>query len=213
MIATQNQLAIKTKELERTQLRNRTDNANRMPDAAFRKLVRNIKRTGRYPAVIVRPIPNELPQTAEYEILDGHHRVAALADLNHAFVRCDIWHEIDDQEALILLATLNRLAGSDDPLKRAGLVDQLIQSLGKTRVAQMLPEDSQHLSRLLELKAPPPPPAHLTPEQGLPEAVTFFITTPQRRILDQKLANKNNAENTTRSQRFIKLLQLDTPPD
>lgn len=201
---------IETLELERTQLRSRADNANRMTPASFRKLVRNIKRTGRYPAVIVRPIENDLPQTAEYEILDGHHRVAALSELNHALVRCDVWANIDDAEALILMTTLNRLEGSDDPLKRADLVHQLVSHFGADRVAKMLPEDQDRIKRLLELKLPPQPPLKLHSEHTLPEAVTFFITTPQRRCLDQHLANVN--EGTTRSERLIALLQLNDAP-
>lgn len=209
MIANPHDL-IETVELELTQLRSRTDNANNMPQTLFRKLVRNIKRTGCYPAVIVRPIKNELPQTAEYEILDGHHRVAALAELNHARVRCDIWPNIDDAEALILMTTLNRLEGSDDPLKRADLVQQLVQTFGQERVAKMLPEDQDRIKRLLELKLPPQPPVALESEHTLPEAVTFFVSTPQRRHLDQRLAAIK--EGATRSERFIALLQLDAAP-
>ncbi len=84
-------------------------NSNVMPEEFQAKLRAHIKRTGRYPFLVVRPHPEE---PGKYQVLDGHHRVAILRELGHTEARCDVW-EVDDREARLLLATLNRLQGQE----------------------------------------------------------------------------------------------------
>src|SRR5438093_6217138 len=79
-------------------------NSNVMPADLREKLKAHIKGTGRYPSVVVRPHPKG---QGKYEILDGHHRAEVLRELGHTEARCDVW-EVDDHEAKLLLATLNR---------------------------------------------------------------------------------------------------------
>ena len=186
-------------------LRPRPDNANRMSPAAFAKLTRHLARTGRYPAVIARPHPSE---AGAYEILDGHHRVEALRALGRDAARCDVW-EVDDDEALVLLATLNRLQGQDDPARRGALLEELSRRLGRERLPELLPESENAIARLLRVATPPPPPAIAPRLDALPEAVTFFLTPPQRRALEQRL---DEHEGATRSQRLVALLGLDSKP-
>src|SRR5213594_4096924 len=97
-------------------------NSNVMPPDLQAKLRAHIKRTGRYPFLVVRPHP-EVP--GKYQVLDGHHRVAVLRDLGHTEARCDVW-QVDDREAKLLLATLNRLQGQDAPARRAQLLHELL---------------------------------------------------------------------------------------
>jgi len=189
------------------QLRGRGDNANVMSKDSFRKLVRNIKRTGRYPAVIVRARPGEVGvPVSEYEILDGHHRVAALRELHHAMVKCEVWEGVDEEEALVLLTTLNRLEGSDDPLRRAGLIDRLVKGMGKAKVSLRLPEDQARLERLLALRVKAPEPIEFGGGEGLPEAVTLFLSREQRQEFDKRLSTVEGGR--TRSERLVVLLGL-----
>src|SRR5258708_1872303 len=97
-------------------------NSNVMSPDLTAKLRAHIKRTGRYPYLIVRPHPEE---QGKYQVLDGHHRVAVLRELGHTEARCDVW-EVNDREARLLLATLNRLQGQDQPRKRAELIHELL---------------------------------------------------------------------------------------
>src|SRR3989442_1264884 len=97
-------------------------NSNVMPPYLQAKLWAHIKRTGRYPFLVVRPHPDE---PGKYQVLDGHHRVAVLRDLGHTEARCDVW-QVDDREAKLLLATLNRLQGQDLPRRRAQLLHELL---------------------------------------------------------------------------------------
>ncbi len=116
-------------------------NSNVMPTDLRDKLKAHIRRTGNYPHVIVRR------DGARYQILDGHHRVAILKDLGHETARCDVW-EVDDREAKLLLATLNRLEGQDQPIRRAQLLHELLGEMSSGDLAGLLPETEQQIEDL-----------------------------------------------------------------
>src|SRR3989475_12882153 len=119
-------------------------NSNVMSPDLQAKLRAHIKRTGRYPFLVVRPHPEE---AGKYQVLDGHHRVAVLRDLGHAEARCDVW-EVDDREAKLLLATLNRLQGQDQPRKRALLLHELLGETSAGDLAGLLPESEKQIEEL-----------------------------------------------------------------
>lgn len=190
-------------EIPLTQLRSRADNANVMPEGLLVKLVGHIERTDRYPHLIVRPMPGE---AGAYEILDGHHRAEALRRLGRAAARCEVW-EVDDDEALVLLATLNRLQGRDDVRRRANLLESLARRFGAARLPRLLPEDAERIERLRQVRLPPPAPAPSIRAGDLPAAVTFFLTAEQKRRLDEILSAHAGA----RSQQLVAHLHLDEP--
>lgn len=156
-------------------------NSNVMPKALFDKLAGEIERTGLYPPVIVRPVGER------YQILDGHHRVAALRRLGREHAQAVVW-QADDDQALVLLATLNRLSGSDDPRKRAALIARLHQSMDLKTLAQRLPEDRGKVSKLLQLHAAPPSPKPPQPLSEMPVSLHFFLLPEQRRAIERRLA-------------------------
>ena len=121
-----------------------------------------------------------------FEILDGHHRVAALRKLGRDTARCVVW-DVDDDEALLLLATLNRLAGDDDPRKRAALVGRLNQKIDTEKLAKLLPESADRLQSLLALNRPPPQPRPPRALADMPVAVHFFLSPQQRSRLEKRL--------------------------
>jgi len=164
-----------------TELRPHPANSNTMPEKRLAKLAAHIGRTGRYPPVIVRP------HEGAYQILDGHHRVKALTQLGHTSAQCEVW-EVDDREALVLLATLNRLEGGDDPRKRGALISALRAEMKLPELAKLLPEESGRLKALSALHdAPPPRPLPPAAVGEAPVAVTFFMSPAQRRRLDRWL--------------------------
>ncbi|MEM9560843.1 MAG: ParB/RepB/Spo0J family partition protein [Planctomycetota bacterium] len=164
-----------------TDLRAHPANSNTMPAKRLAKLAAHIGRTGRYPPVIVRPLGDA------YQVLDGHHRVKALTQLGHDTAQCEVW-DVDDREALILLATLNRLEGGDDPRKRGALVSALRGQVGLPALAKLLPEDTGRLRALSALHdAPPPRPLPPAAVGRAPVAVTFFMSKSQRHALDARL--------------------------
>ena len=155
-------------------------NSNVMPEPLLAKLVEHLRTADRYPPIIVRP------SGEGYQILDGHHRVIALRRLGRIEARCDVW-DVGDDEALLLLATLNRLQGHDDPRKRASLVDALRGSHDLAHLADRLPEDRDRLRKLLQLNEAPPTPRPPQRLADMPVAVHFFLRPAERDAVERKL--------------------------
>lgn len=165
-------------------------NANQMTEAMQEKLKAHIKRSGRYPYLIVRPHPDE-PE--KYQVLDGHHRIAVLRDLGHQEARCDIW-EVDDREANLLMATLNRLEGQDIPVKRAQLIHVLLGEMSLNDLAGLLPESDGELEELHALlEFPADEVAFQLDEQAeeeekvLPRVLHFVVTPEQEEVIEQAI--------------------------
>jgi ParB family chromosome partitioning protein len=157
-------------------------NSNVMSAAMMDKLAAHIRASGQYPPLIVRPRDG-----GRYQLLDGHHRAAVLRRLGHTHAHCVVW-DADDAQALMLLATLNRLQGTDDPLRRAALIGQLQQLAGleAQALARLTPESAEDLARLATLQLPPTlQPASRADD--LPVAIHFFITPAQKRAIEDRL--------------------------
>jgi ParB-like chromosome segregation protein Spo0J len=165
-------------------------NSNVMPDDVKAKLAAHIKQSGRYPMVIVRPYP-ENPEM--FQVLDGHHRVEILRELGHTTVRCDVW-VVDDPEAKLLLATLNRLQGQDSPIRRAQLIHELLGEMPLVDLAGLLPETDKQIEELHALlEFPADEIAALlaadADEQDkiLPRVLTFVVTAEQEEVIDMAI--------------------------
>jgi ParB-like chromosome segregation protein Spo0J len=163
-------------------------NANVMPDEMREKLRVHIQRSGRYPFVVVRPHPTE---PGKFEILDGHHRVGVLRDLGHTEVRCDVW-EVSDREAKLLLATLNRLEGQDQPMRRALLIHELLGEMSIGDLAGLLPETDKQIEDLHTLlEFPADEIAALLDKEAeqeekvLPRVMSFVVTPEQEEMIEQ----------------------------
>jgi len=163
-------------------------NSNVMPTDLQEKLRAHIRRTGRYPFLVVRPHPEE---PGKYQVLDGHHRVAILRELGHREARCDVW-SVDDREAKLLLATLNRLQGQDLPLRRAELIHSLLGEMSSVDLAGLLPESETQLEELHALlEFPADEVAALLDQQAedaekvLPRVMTFVVTPEQEERIEQ----------------------------
>ena len=163
-------------------------NSNVMPPDLQEKLRAHIKRTQRYPFLVVRPHPD---QPGKFQVLDGHHRVAILRELGHTEARCDVW-EVDDHEAKLLLATLNRLQGQDVPIRRAELIHELLGEMSAEDLAGLLPESDKQLEELHALlEFPADDIARLLEEQAeeaekvLPRVMSFVVTPEQEKDIEQ----------------------------
>ena len=118
-----------------------------MPDDLKRKLAENIRLTGDYPPLIVRPHPDDMDA---YQLIDGHQRADALRELGVDVATCYVW-PCDDQTALRLLATLNRLEGQDVPAKRAALLAELTALVSVEELSLLLPESPEGIEQTLKL--------------------------------------------------------------
>jgi len=163
-------------------------NANVMSPDLQAKLQAHIKRTGRYPHLIVRPHPDDV---GKYQVLDGHHRLVVLRELGHAEARCDVW-QVDDREANLLLATLNRLEGQDQPVRRAQLIHELLGEMNLDDLAGLLPETDRQIEDLHALlEFPAEEIAALLDEEAeaeekvLPRVMSFVVTADQEQVIEQ----------------------------
>lgn len=175
-------------------------NSNVMPKVLLDKLANEIGRNGLYPPIIVRPVGER------YQVLDGHHRVQVLRQLGHRTAQANIW-PVDDEQAMLFLASLNRMRGEDDPHKRAALLDRLRQNMGIADLAKRLPEDTGRVKKMLELHAASPSPKPPQPVDQMPVCLTFFVLPEQRKAIEQRLREQGG------SREAALLALLNTPDD
>ncbi len=73
-----------------------------------------------------------------------------LRSLGYEHALCFPW-PCDDETALVLLATLNRLEGEDVPARRAELLVELTELIPAEELAAILPEDARAIDDTLAL--------------------------------------------------------------
>ena len=176
------------------------DNANRMGEELLAKLVAHIRDNGNYPPLIIRPHPQH---AGRYQILDGHHRAKALHQLGRTEACCEIW-DVDDGQTDLLLLTLNRLCGEDDPYRRGALLKRVATLCDLKELAAKIPEDVHRIRKLIETTQAPPSPLPPPDLASMPQAVTFFLTAGQR----DRLFDRLKAVARDRSEALVALLEL-----
>ena len=161
------------------------DTPNRMSKRKFAKLVRNIEQTDRYEPLVVRPCPEKINF---FQIINGHYRWQALRELDYKAVDAIVW-DIDDRDADILLATLNRLGGSDVLEKKLALLSRLNNATfaGQAReLAKLLPLTRTQIERLSNLKGPTAPAKKSANCFASP--LVFFVNDKQQKIVKNALS-------------------------
>jgi hypothetical protein len=174
------------------------DNPNRMSKTNFAKLVRNIERTGRYEPLVVRPCPQKNCHSCTsrnpdddriscFQIINGHHRCQALRELGYKTADAIVW-DIDDQDADVLLATLNRLGGSDILEKKLALLKRLNQRMEVGKLAKLLPLRAGQIERLTELTISNCRTAIESRKSQILNPLVFFLNDKQQKIIENALA-------------------------
>lgn len=158
------------------------DNPNRMSKANFRKLARNIERTGRYEPIVVRPHPEK---AGFFQIINGEHRCEALRRLGQKRADAVVW-DINDEQTDILLATLNRLGGSDELAKKLALVKRLNERTAVEELAKLLSYNHKQIERLVNLKRPTVP--AVANAGSFVTALVFFVSDAQRQGIEDALS-------------------------
>jgi ParB/RepB/Spo0J family partition protein len=179
------------------------DNPNRMSKANFTKLLRNIDRTGRYEPLVVRPCPRRADL---FQIINGHHRCRALRKLGHKTADAVVWN-IDDQQTDILLATLNRLGGSDEFTKKLDLLKRLRERLTTRELASLLPQSAKQIERLTSFSLP----GALAEVAGFSMAnpLVFFVKNDQKRIIQGAISlAEDSRSNRSRPERRAAALTM-----
>ena len=184
------------------------DNPNRMSKTNFAKLVRNIERTGRYEPLLVRPLPAAdmskpgaaAPQkNGRFQIINGHHRWQALKKLGCKTADAIVW-DIDDEQADILLATLNRLGGSDVLEKKLALLKRLNIRTEAGRLAKLLPQTAKQIERLTSLASGRSslvarPTSDGKQATAFANPLVFFVNDKQQEIIENALSFARETQN------------------
>lgn len=123
------------------------ENSNFMGVETLKKLRRHIERTGRYEPLTVRPHPWE---EGKFQVINGHNRLHVLRALNYQTAHCVVWN-LDDDQARLYLATLNRLSGNDVPERRAALLENLLTTFDINELSTLLPDDRKQIEELKRL--------------------------------------------------------------
>lgn len=161
------------------------DNPNKMSRSSFGKLVRNIERSGRYEPIVVRPHP---VKKGYFEIINGHHRCRALETIGYRQADCVVW-DIDDEQADILLATLNRLGGTDEVGKKAALLRRLSKKMRPAELGKVLPQTAKQIERLAEMRKPNLMLAEVKMSgKCFANPMVFFLDDTQRQIIENALS-------------------------
>ena len=125
-------------------------NPNQMTEPTFEKLKKHIKRTGNYEPIIVRPHPDI---DSAFEIINGHHRLKVLKQLGYSMADCIEW-DVDDDETMLLLTTLNRLGGTDELSTKSQLIQNLLQKYSSKELAKLLPDTKATIEKLKDITKP-----------------------------------------------------------
>ena len=180
------------------------DNPNRQSRVNFAKLVRNIKQTGRYEPLVVRPCSEK---AGRFQIINGHHRCHALVRLGYETADCIVW-DINDEETDILLATLDRLGGSDQLGKKLKLLKRLNKTIVSGELAKLLPQTAKQIERLTNLKRPSAP-AKMN-AKCFANPLVFFVNDSQQQQIERALSlvEEPKAEMTKAAKRAAALAHM-----
>lgn len=171
------------------------DNPNRMSELNFNRLVRNIKLSGRYEPLVVRPHPE---RGGFYQIINGHHRSKALRRLGLQSADCVVW-DIDDRYTSVLLATLNRLEGSDILDKKLELLKKLKTEFNSRELSKLLPYTKTQIEKLTNLKTPEMP-ANVA-DLDFAKPLVFFVTNGQLEIIERAIGIAEDKTITNKAKR------------
>lgn len=182
-------------------------NPNQMKPEYLAKLTAHIGRTNHYPPLIVRPHPAD---PGRYQIIDGHWRKTALQKLDHMHAWCQVW-DVNDAETNILLATLNRLEGQDDPQRRGHLLDHLTRQFEMSQLTEQLPLDAAQIQKYIDCAQAPPKPNAPTPLANQVVGLTIFLSIEDKKRVVAKLRSIKDDPGIALLT-ALDLLPEDTPP-
>ncbi|MGD0785279.1 MAG: ParB/RepB/Spo0J family partition protein [Sedimentisphaerales bacterium] len=178
------------------------ENPNRMAKANFEKLKRHIKQSHNYEPLIVRKHPDpDLAGENHFQIINGHHRAAALKQLGETFADCVQW-DVDDNAARLLLATLNRLGGKDELAAKASLYKNLSINFSVPELSKLLPDTKQAIERLKDITKSLPQIADNAMDLAMPygkaflNTLIFFLNDEQIKIVEAAIEKATPAKGT-----------------
>ena len=119
-----------------------------------------------------------------------------------------VW-DVDDEQTDILLATLNRLGGSDELSKKLTLFRRLSETFKTKELSKLLPQTSRQIEQLVNLKMPTAPAVNTG---NFLNPVVFFVTDEQKRIIEDAISlaeDKNDKPKAARrAAALVRIIQF-----
>ena len=117
-------------------------NANAMDAPMVARLRMSVDRFGFIGNLVVRRLDQ-----ASYEVIGGNQRLQVLKEMGVKQVPCAVI-DLDDAEARLLAQALNNIEGIDDLGLKAELVKEMLRSIPRSEVLELLPDTSDGLKAL-----------------------------------------------------------------
>lgn len=119
-----------------------------------------------------------------FQIINGYHRWQALRQLGYKRADVIVW-DVDDDQADLLLATLNRLAGSDELSRKISLLKKLSKKMNARELSKLIPQTPGQIKRLVNLRIPKSPAK--IPSDKFANPLVFFVTDEQKKVIEEAL--------------------------
>jgi hypothetical protein len=95
-----------------------------------------------------------------------------------------VW-DVDDDQADLLLATLNRLAGCDELSRKISLLKKLSKKMNARELSKLIPQTPGQIKRLVNLRIPKSP-AKIAPDK-FANPLVFFVSDEQTKVIEEAL--------------------------
>lgn len=118
-------------------------NPNHMDQESLASLQAAIQRFGFLQPLVVRELSE-----GRYETIGGAQRLAVIKELGIETVECVVV-ETDDADSRLLAQALNRIAGTDDPVKRQASLDLILETIPRGEVLELLPDAADSIGQAI----------------------------------------------------------------
>ena len=109
-------------------------NPNHVDPSTLARLRASIERFGVVEPLVVREISPH-----QYVTIGGAQRLVVIKELGFETVDCVVV-ETDDADSRLLAQALNRIAGTDDPVKQQTSLDMILENIPRGEVLELLPD-------------------------------------------------------------------------
>ena len=112
------------------------------------RLRASIEMFGFVAPIVVREVSRD-----KYETVGGAQRLSVLRDMGFETVDCVVV-ETNDAETRLLAQALNRIEGTDDPVKRQASLELILEKIPKGEVLELLPDAANSIGQAISFDAP-----------------------------------------------------------
>ncbi len=186
-------------------------NPNEMTESVLEALSRDIQDKGFVQPVLVRPTDDGEGRPGQFTIIDGEHRWRVLKDAGIETVPCVVDDRPED-DARLRMVSMNRLRGSFDPGKLAGVVSGLADEMGEETLTEVLGMEGDELTTVLAGESLDEDIATVTEEvEPQPEVFSWRFTPSGAESVEAAIEARMVAGAVTRADALIEILSQTLP--